>query len=241
MVSVMRMRWVWAGILISVLLAGCGEPDTAATPMPPAGATATLVSTATPDNGSATETPAPTPTPLSPTPTASESPISNPQSPTPTQAETPDLSQTYTNSIIGYSFNYPSDWNATSFGLEDGKAVYLFSYDPASVTGKSEGVPAGETKIDVGAPFVEKFATLDDFMNFIKQSIANDGGATTVLAEERFTLPSGWETVYLKTETTFGIGEAYHLVINGNGLIVGSGSAEPGMLRRIVETLRPNQ
>ena len=88
---------------------------------------------------------------------------------------------------------------------------------------------------------LEQKPGLDEFTAYIKQSIANSGDDTTVLAEERITLPSGWEATYLKTQTSFGIGEAYHLVIDGNGLFVGSGSAEPGTLRNIVETLRPTQ
>jgi hypothetical protein len=174
--------------------------------------------------------------------TASAIPTATTLATEPAPTQTLDLPQTYTNSIIGYSFNYPSGWNVTDFGVEDGKTIYLFSYDPSSVPqGKNNGIPEGETKIDFTAPLPEKFASLDDFTAYIKQSITNSGDDTTVLAEERITLPSGWEATYLKTQTSFGIGEAYHLVVNGNGLIVGSGGAESGTLRNIVETLRPTQ
>jgi hypothetical protein len=174
--------------------------------------------------------------------TASAIPTATTLATEPAPTQTLDLPQTCTNTIIGYSFNYPSGWNVTDFGVEDGKTIYLFSYDPASVPqGKNNGIPEGETKIDFTAPLPEKFASLDDFTAYIKQSITNSGDDTTVLAEERITLPSGWEATYLKTQTSFGIGEAYHLVIDGNGLIVGSGSAESGTLRNVVETLRPTQ
>ena len=249
----MKMRW--AVTIVCVLLAtGCGAPDTVATPIPTVRATATdeTVANATPIVVSATPTPAAIPATAGSAPTASATPATDVSTavpiatlaaePTSTQAKTLELPQTYTNSIIGYSFDYPSGWNVTDFGVEDGKTLYLFSYDPASVPpGKDNGIPEGETKIDFTAPLPEKFASLDDFTAYIKQSIANSEDDTTVLAEERITLPSGWEATYLKTQTSFGIGEAYHLVIDGNGLFVGSGSAEPGTLRNIVETLRPTQ
>ena len=246
------MKTRWAVTMVCVLLAaGCGAPNTAATPTQLANATATSEITTTPDNESATQTPTSVPATASTVPTATPAAIATASTvPTATAVsatesaptQTPDLPQTYTNAIIGYSFNYPSGWNVTDFGVEDGKTIYLFSYDPASVPqGKNSGVPDGETKIDFTAPLPEKFASLDDFTAYIKQSITNSGDDTTVLAEERITLPSGWEATYLKTQTSFGIGEAYHLVIDGNGLIVGTGNAESGTLRNIVETLRPTQ
>ncbi len=243
------MKTRWAVTMVCVLLAaGCGAPNAVATPTQLANATATSEIIATPGNESATQTPTSVPATASvvptatPAATASSIPTATALATEPAPTQTLDLPQTYTNAIIGYSFNYPSGWNVTDFGVEDGKTIYLFSYDPASVPqGKNNGIPEGETKIDFSAPLPEKFASLDDFTTYIKQSIANSGDDTTVLAEERITLPSGWEATYLKTQTSFGIGEAYHLVVNGNGLIVGSGSAESGTLRNIVETLRPTQ
>jgi hypothetical protein len=89
---------------------------------------------------------------------------------------------TYSDTVLGYSIDYPAGWFVQSW--QAGQAVVITSYDPSGAPGRG-GVPADAAKVDV-MPFDGATAPdLDALVEVVAQT------ATTVIADEPVTLPSG--------------------------------------------------
>jgi len=169
--------------------------------------------------------------------------------PTPEQtlppAETPISANgmaTYTDSIAGFSIDYPTGWFVQSSALANAEQSVAYSISLASwdilssytPPGKGQsGIPAGGTKIDVGV--MKQSITLEEA---IAQQHENESGSA-ILAQKDVTLADGLRAVILDFEGPFGLVRTLITVLNGNIIYV-SGYGDLENFETIALTLRPN-
>lgn len=212
----MKSLSLCTGLIVLVLsIFGCAAPTTVPTPVKTV--PTVFVVTATPQS-------------VSPTPIIA---TSEPQI---------DLGETktYRDKFAGFEFDYPASWNLTPIGEEAKKnsVIYsatFFSWMPKG--GGSEGIPEGETKIDVGviknnAPSPEAALALR------KQEFANGDLEQKILREETWTLANGLQATRLAVSDRFGQSSELVTAINGNTILFG-GVGDEKLFDAIVKTLRP--
>ena len=204
------------GALLSmvILVAGCVSAGT--TPA------ATPAATAVP----ATAVPA---TPVVPTPTPTV------EIPTPTVEPT----LTYSDTEAGFALDYPAAWTILPISPEAkaGSFVYstsLMSWQP--VDGGSDGIPAGQTKVDVTL-IKSNVASLDDAIAERKTLLGAGEVETSILSEEVLTLASGLPVLRWALTSSFGDSIEYIAAIDGNIVLV-SGLGDAAVFDRVAGTLR---
>lgn len=210
-------------LVLAVVAIACSSP----TPVPP-----TIVPTLPQPTLAAPTVPAPTLEAAPPTLQATQ----------PTPAPEFDLGETktYRDTVAGFEFDYPATWNMTPVSDEIKKssiiyAATFYSWEPKSVS--AEGIPAGETKIDVGV--YNKAATSPEAaLEFRKQEFANSDLGHTILSEQAVTLPSGLKATRLQVKDRFGESSELITALNGNMILFG-GVGDYALLDAIGRTLRP--
>ena len=144
--------------------------------------------------------------------------------------ESSAATSTFTDTIAGFSFDYPDSWH-----LIDGSdpnvtayAITITSYDTANILG-SEGVLENETKIDffVMPDVSDMNAFLDEFR-----------ASKEVLEESTVTLDSGFAAARLRLRGTFGDEAVILMTIINNHGIIASGFDGLGRFDEITGTLR---
>lgn len=204
------------GALLSmvILVAGCVSAGTTPSPTPAATAVPATAVPATP------EVPTPTPTVEIPTPTVE-----------------PTL--TYTDTEAGFALDYPAAWTILPISPEakDGSFVYsttLMSWRP--VDGGSDGIPAGQTKVDVTL-IKSDVASLDDAIAERKTLLGAGEVETSILSEEVLTLASGLPVLRWALTSSFGDSIEYIAAIDGN-IVLLSGMGDAAVFDRVAGTLR---
>lgn len=136
--------------------------------------------------------------------------------------------QTYQDEVHGYSIDYPENWTRTGGG---NMALTIFSYDPNNVSGREQGVPEGELKVDVIANSHQDGTTLDTLI----EQYASD---STILSRLDITLNDGTPAVILRTKSdTFGTEGNLFVVIVGDLDIVASGLGDSDLFTAIVRSI----
>lgn len=183
--------------------------------------------------GSATLSPSPQPAvslqapPASatPTPTIASTPIPRPTTLTETL--------TYTDTVIGYAIEYPTDWHVVS---RLGGPASLTSFDPRAL-GPHEGLSAALTRIDLAPDEKEQTKTLDEMVAGAKGGYGST--PLQVLREEQWELSGGTPAIRLDLQSDSLPKTAVLLtVINGRSVhLVGYGDLS--LFDAIARTLRP--
>lgn len=197
-----------------ILVAGCVSAGTTPSPTPAATAVPATAVRATP------EVPTPTPTVEIPTPTVE-----------------PTL--TYTDTEAGFALDYPAAWTILPISPEakEGSFVYsttLMSWQP--VDGGSDGIPAGQTKVDVTL-IKSDVASLDDAIAERKTLLGAGEVETSILSEEVLTLASGLPVLRWALTSSFGDSIEYIAAIDGN-IVLLSGMGDAAVFDRVAGTLR---
>jgi hypothetical protein len=147
---------------------------------------------------------------------------------------------TYTDDFAGFSIDYPANWFINASAAADAEQAFAYSVsiatwdlrNPPTPSGKGQnGMPEGETKIDVGV--VKQSMTLEES---IAQQSQNESGST-ILARKDVTLANGLPGVILDVEGMAGPTRTLITVLNGN-LIYVSGYGNLENFEAIALTLR---
>ena len=198
-----------------VFIAGCAAP-TAVPPTPPPTLAAPIVAPNT------------------------QTPQAVPSSPTTAPQSNLGETKTYHDAFAGFEFDYPASWNITPIAAaakQDASryAATFFSWNPTG--GGSEGIPDGETKIDVGV--IKNGATsAQDALEKRKLEFASGGLGQTILSQELWTLPSGIQAARLQVRDQFGDSMEMITALNGNTILFG-GVGDSALFDAIARTLRP--
>lgn len=123
---------------------------------------------------------------------------------------------TYTDTGIGYAFDYPADWTIEA---EPGWTVVLRS-------------PDGNSKIDLLPDKPIESKTLDEMVTRARS------GEVEILCEERWELAGGVPAVRMQTRGELGEVAVLYVVINGRSLGM-AGYFDTGLFDAIARTLRP--
>lgn len=123
---------------------------------------------------------------------------------------------TYTDTEIGYAFDYPADWTIEA---EPGWTVVLRS-------------PDGNSKIDLLPDKPIESKTLDEMVTRARS------GEVEILCEERWELAGGVPAVRMQTRGELGEAAVLLAVINGRSLKM-AGYFDTGLFDAIARTLRP--
>ncbi|MCX7682241.1 MAG: hypothetical protein N2508_09825 [Anaerolineae bacterium] len=132
----------------------------------------------------------------------------------PTLPLTPTL--TYTDTEIGYAFDYPADWTIEA---EPGWRVVLRS-------------PDGNSKIDLLPDKPHESKTLDEMVTRARS------GEAEILCEERWALAGGIPAVRMQARGELGEIAVLYVVINGRSLGM-AGYFDTSLFDAIARTLRP--
>jgi hypothetical protein len=161
--------------------------------------------------------------------------------PSPTNETFPATTMTtYTDDFAGFSIDYPASWFINASAAADAEQAFAYSVsiatwdlrNPPTPSGKGQnGMPEGETKIDVGV--VKQSITLEES---IAQQSQNESGST-ILARKDVTLANGLPGVILDVEGMAGPTRTLITVLNGN-LIYVSGYGKLENFEAIALTLR---
>ncbi len=182
----------------------------------------------------ATQTPAPAPQ-------TTELPQSTLLPPTPT-ATLPALAgplATYSDEQVGFALDYPASWTLTGVAddIKQSSSIYsavLTSWKPSGPG--TEGIPEGETKIDITV-FNQGAKSLDEALMQLKRQYATSDPVTTVLSTERLTLPSGLPAARWEVESLMGRAVEMICVIDGKTVIL-SGLGDYTTFDQVARTLR---
>lgn len=161
-----RLIFVLGALAATILVLGCSS---AVTPTP------IVVSRPTLEN-SPTLHPDATPVPELPTALA----------PTVSLGET----RTYGDAFAGFALDYPAGWTVTDVKPEVKETSYIYAITLHSYTpgvGGSEGVPKGESKIDVGV-IRTGAKNLEQAVAQRKQELAQNDSTTKIASEQSWTL-----------------------------------------------------
>ena len=146
------------------------------------------------------------------------------QTAAPATATIPPISDvlTYTDSIAGFSIDYPADWFLESSSLaganeKQNYTVMITSWDILNATPESKGnmVPNEETKIDI-AVFKQNM-TLEEVVAQQKQQFTS---SNSILFEELITLDSGIQGMLWEIEGLTGPVRTLIVVLNGNVIYI---------------------
>lgn len=108
---------------------------------------------------------------------------------------------TYTDSNLGYEFDYPADWTISALPEVPYSAVTIHSWDPEELTeprSQGEGLPEGGEKMDIlpmagyGADFAQAMPSF------------REGNQSRSFSEEAVTLPSGSAGILIRFEPVAG-------------------------------------
>ncbi len=200
-----------------------------------------VVGCATPTSVPTTNRPATLPTqPIPTTLPATVTPQSVPSTPTTQPPSHLGETKTYRDAFAGFEFDYPATWNLTPIA-EDAKqnayiyAATFFSWEPKSIS--SEGIPEGETKIDVGV-IKNGAASAQDALEKRKLEFASGGLGQTITSQAMWTLPSGMQAARLQVRDQFGDSIEMITAINGKTILFG-GVGDAELFDAIAKTLRP--
>ena len=146
------------------------------------------------------------------------------QTATPATATIPPISNvlTYTDSIAGFSIDYPADWFLESSSLAGANEKQNFttmitSWDILNATPESKGnlVPNEETKIDISVS--KQNLTLEEVVAQQKQQFTS---SNSILFEELITLDSGIQGMLWEIEGLGGPVRTLIVVLNGNVIYI---------------------
>ena len=146
------------------------------------------------------------------------------QTATPATATIPPVSNvlTYTDSIAGFSIDYPADWFLESSLLaganeKQNYTVMITSWDILNATPESKGnlVPNEETKIDISVS--KQNLTLEEVVAQQKQQFTS---SNTILFEKLVTLDSGIQGMLWEIEGLGGPVRTLIVVLNGNVIYI---------------------
>ncbi len=147
---------------------------------------------------------------------------------------------TYRDEFAGFEFDYPANWNVTPIAEEAKANAYIYSATFFSFTRtvpSAEGIPEGETKIDVGV-FKNDAASAQAALELRKQEFAGSDLEQKILREEMWTLPSGMQAARIQVHDRFGESAEMLTTINGRTILFG-GVDDYELFDAIARTLRP--
>lgn len=148
--------------------------------------------------------------------------------------------KTYRDEFAGFEFDYPANWNMTPIAEEAKVDAYIYSATFFSFTRtvpSAEGIPEGETKIDVGV-FKNDATSADAALKLRKQEFANSDLEQKITREEMWTLPSGIQAARIQVHDRFGESAEMLTTINGRTILFG-GVGDYALFDAIAKTLRP--
>ena len=129
---------------------------------------------------------------------------------------------TYTDSIAGFSIDFPADWFLESSSLaganeKQNYTVIITSWDILNATPESKGnlVPNEETKIDISVS--KQNLTLEEVVAQQKQQFTS---SNTILFEKLITLDSGIQGMLWEIEGLGGPVRTLIVVLNGNVIYI---------------------
>lgn len=215
-----RIGWIvllTATGMILLVVTGCGPSG------PTAGDDASPIDRAT-NTAEPTEPPAATATTE-----ATEEATATPMTTSTPPADMPQLTETYTNTQLGYTIDYPSDWYTD---VTDNGNLFITSFE-MSEAGQG-GIPSGETKIDVLPPAAPDLnQPLDEMVTQLEEQ------ATEVLWTEEWTLPGGVPAVRIQSRSQMS-GEVAHLLTRIRDTSIRmSGYGDLTLFDPIARTLQP--
>ncbi len=194
-----------------------------------------------PEEPTPTPSPRPSPTlpgPITPRPTA---PPNAPTAAPPTVIPRADLGQTrvYRDNITGFELDIPSHWSLTPVDNQAmvNSVIYTATFHSwTPIGGGSEGVPAGETKIDITV-IKNNPADADAALELRKQEFANAGLNQEILSEETWTLDNNLLAARLVVSGNQGESAEIVTAINGSTIVL-SGVGDYALFDAIARTLR---
>lgn len=154
--------------------------------------------------------------------------------PAPAQGETTRLRDEY----AGFEIDYPADWFVTPIGDAAKKNSILYAVTIRSFETKvqSEGIPPGETKIDIGVN-KNNAASPQAALEMRKQELANGDPEQKILSEEQWTLANNLQATRLRVASRFGESNELITALNGNTILLG-GVGNSSTFDTIARTLR---
>ncbi len=156
------------------------------------------------------------------------------------EASIPDDWETYTDTIVGFTFRYPPDWFILGNGTADALIYAITLQDAPFAEEGSGGLPDDITKIDIVVDHSAVYGSLDAARDAWFSMQGEGQGSSEVVDETRRTLPDGREVITVTTAGT-PIGETITVIMRVNehrvtGTIL-HGDAET--LLQILGTLQP--
>jgi hypothetical protein len=162
----------------------------------------------------------------------------------PTAAPQTTLTDTteYRDEYAGFMLEVPKDWNSTPVNdaIKPTSVIYsttFYSWTPTSVS--AEGIPSGETKIDVGV-YQNGASSPEAALQLRKQEFANGGLDQTILSEQPLTLQGGLRATRLEVSSRFGDSIEVITAINGKTILLG-GVGDAALIDAIAQTLRATE
>jgi hypothetical protein len=145
----------------------------------------------------------------------------------------------YRDNIVGFELDVPSHWSLTPAGNEAmvNATIYTVTFNSwTPIGGGSDGIPDGETKIDITV-YKNKPADSSDALRMRKEEFANAGLGQEIQSEETWTLDNNLIATRLVVSSSRGQAAEVVTAINGNTVLL-SGSGDDALFDAIVRTLR---